>query len=105
MFFKTVASEKSLPDFSWNLQKGNPSWRLSLSSKTPIYEIKLWKATSRTLDFRQARWNSQQLQHSGGEITGKVALPPNGDHVAMFAEVTFLDGNRPYSLTTLVYKK
>jgi len=105
MFFQHVAGGKPMPQFSWNLKTGNPSYTLSLASEAPIRQVKLWKATSPTLDFREAKWTSEELKHDGKEVSGKVVLPTNGDHIAMFAEVTFLAGQRPFSLTTLVYKK
>lgn len=105
MFFQHVAGGKPMPKFSWNLETGNPSYTLSLNSEDPIQQVKLWQATSPTLDFREAKWTSNVLKHEPNQVSGKVILPTNGDHIAMFAEVTFLAGKRPYSLTTLVYKK
>jgi PhoPQ-activated pathogenicity-related protein len=105
MFFQHVAGGKPMPKFTWNVQPGNPSWTLSLNSEDSIQQVKLWKATSPTLDFRKAEWTSEELKHDGNQVSGKVVLPTNGDHIAMFAEVTFLAGERPFSLTTLVYKK
>ena len=79
--------------------------QLSLSSEDPIQQVKLWQATSPTLDFRKAKWTSEVLKFDGKQVSGKVVLPTNGEHIAMFAEVTFLASDRPFSLTTLVYKK
>lgn len=105
MFYRHIAGGTPMPKFSWNLETGNPSYTLSLSSEAPIQQVKLWQATSPTLDFREAKWTSEVLKHESNQASGKVVLPTNGDHIAMFAEVTFLAGDRPYSLTTLVYKK
>lgn len=104
-FFRHVAGGKPMPEFAWDVATGNPSINVSLKSKTPISSVKVWKTTSATLDFRESKWTSETVPHETHGVAAKVTLPTNGEHMAVFAEVTFLDGDRPYSLTTLVYKK
>lgn len=105
IFFQHIASATPLPELNWTFTEGNPSQKLHLESDAPLLKATLWKATSADLDFRDAEWKSVKLDHQAKSLATQSALPTNGDHVAMFVELTFLFDNRPYSLTTLVYKK
>ena len=105
IFFQHIASGTPLPDLNWTFTEGNPSQKLHLESDAPLLKATLWKATSADLDFRDAEWKSVKLDHQPKSLAAQSSLPTNGDHVAMFVELTFLFDDRPYSLTTLVYKK
>lgn len=105
IFFQHLASGTPMPEMSWQLKLGNSTQSLDLKTGTPIAKAKLWKATSSDLDFRDAEWKPTELDHEPKSLHAQIKIPENGDHVAMFVEITFLFGERPWSLTTLVYKQ
>ncbi|MBD3675448.1 MAG: phenylacetic acid degradation protein [Planctomycetaceae bacterium] len=105
IFFQHIASGTPMPDMNWSLKPGNPSQSLDLKTESPIAKATLWKATSADLDFRDAEWKPTELDHELKSLHAQVKIPENGDHIAMFVEITFLFHDRPWSMTTLVYRK
>lgn len=103
-FFRCVTQKKSLPVLKWKFESQPDSVDLSLICKEPVVSATLWTAQSATLDFRKAVWKSQPLSGSGGDGTwnDSFATSPN-QHVAIYAELGFKEGEVPYSLSTLVH--
>jgi PhoPQ-activated pathogenicity-related protein len=105
IFFRHLAAAASLPTLDWTIETADGRWSVQVTSDTPLVQGNLWSATAPKLDFRESIWSKQPLVVSGKGAAGELPLPANGERSAVFGEVTFQYKDRPYSLTTLVYKK
>ena len=105
VFFRHVASKQPLPEIRWQTNHQNGELSLSVESKPAPTSVRLWSATAGGNDFRESKWKSEPLNVGNPGATGSVKLPDAGRHVAIFAELEFRYKDRPYSLTTLVYRK
>jgi len=85
-FVRSVASGDSLPIINWKYQLGNKAERLTVMSDEPFSSATLWVAKSDTLDFKNAKWESIEMEKSDTGRTAKIGFPESG-YAAMFAEV------------------
>ncbi|MDG2390069.1 MAG: PhoPQ-activated protein PqaA family protein [Planctomycetaceae bacterium] len=105
IYFQHVASATALPKISWNLDEGKLSRNLKINCDQPIVAAKLWSSKSSDLDFRDDTWTSTPLVVNGKSLTTLLEGTPDDQHIAYFVELTFKYRDRPYSLTTLVFKQ
>lgn len=102
VFFRHTVDGKTLPTVSWEFPKDEAGKiGLSMTCTAPAEGARLWSCTAKTNDFREAKWQSQDLSAKGGKFTGEVK-PAAGEHVAIYGEVQLEHEGVPYSLNTLV---
>ncbi|HSG72802.1 MAG TPA: PhoPQ-activated protein PqaA family protein, partial [Planctomycetaceae bacterium] len=105
IFFQHVVTSTALPAIDWKIETSGKNWNVQITSNSPLIQANLWSATAPKLDFRKSTWRKQPLVVNDEGATGQLSLPENGKHSAVFGELTYRYKDRPYSLTTLVYKK
>jgi len=104
-FARATALGVELPRVKWKFGAGpgNISAMVSAVGKAPEY-VKLWRASSAGLDFRDAKYEAAaQLEVSGEskEMNGTVIVGrPTGLNCAVFVEFRFREGAKGYSLTS-----
>jgi len=95
-FFKKSLDGETLSAMKWEV---SPDGRFRAKWRGEGGQAKLWKATSKTRDFRESKWTSQPLEGANAVVT-EVAEPDQG-WAAYYIEVEF--PGLPllkYSLTT-----
>jgi PhoPQ-activated pathogenicity-related protein len=95
-FFKKSLDGETLSAMKWEV---SPDGRFRAKWRGEGGQAKLWKATSKTRDFRESKWTSQPLEGANGVVT-EVPEPDQG-WAAYYIEVEF--PGLPllkYSLTT-----
>lgn len=92
-FARAVATGRALPKLQWNYERGEDGGvALELRSDTPLADARLFRATSRTRDFRDSRWSFEGIEGEGTSRRAVVPLPAEGN-LAVFGEAVFdLDG-------------
>jgi hypothetical protein len=76
---------------------GAPVLRVAVGE--PARAVRVWSATARSADFRDARWTSVPAAADGGAF--RAALPaPHGRWVAGFAEAAFEGAGPTFVLST-----
>lgn len=97
-FLRATLAGRTLPELNWRVERGD---RLRVSWKEPG-KARVWRAHSKTRDFRKAEWKAEPLE---GERTCVVELaPPRAGWEAAFVEVRFRDQDgRRFGLTTEVF--
>jgi PhoPQ-activated pathogenicity-related protein len=101
-FGRAAIRGASLPEFSWAYTGSPRETRLSMSG--PARRLELWFAEAPTKDFRQARWNRQEIAiEESDPPKAQVALkvPENG-YRAYYGMGEFIDSGEPYWLSTQV---
>jgi len=103
VFFQHAVTDTPLPQLVWEYPGGNATDPivLQVTASTKPAAARLWTAHSSSKDFREARWQAQPLEESGGTFTGKVERPQDG-HVAHYGELQYEFAGVPYSLCTLI---
>lgn len=106
-FVRLLAAGRSLPHFEWQHTTSGSEQVLRVSPDADARSVRLWHARSATRDFRQGRWQSQELTaevDAAGHRAwvGRIAVPED-EFVALLGEVTFTENGKPYSLSTTVH--
>jgi len=57
-------------------------------------------ARSDSLDFRPSRWEPVEASREGRDWVATIELPQDAN-LALFAELTYRDGNQSYTLCTI----
>lgn len=100
VFFRHTVSGAKLPLMSWTASLGDKEISIVTNCETKPIQAKLWVAESESMDFRDSRWQSQDMIADGNSFRG--AVQPK-KHQAIFAELLFESEGIPYSLSTLAY--
>lgn len=87
-----------LPELSWEHTVDDTQWTLNVQTSALPAAARLWKSTSPTKDFRDAKWTSEDLK-VGQQLTVKRDLPATG-YAAMFIETEYKDLDLPYFLSS-----
>jgi PhoPQ-activated pathogenicity-related protein len=103
-FFHTTARRESFPALEWKHTDEGGRFLLAVKSSSTPVEAKLWTARSASKDFRESKWQFEPLRDESGRFTGSVTKP-DGDHVALFGELTFRLGELTYSLATQIRRE
>ncbi|QDT53319.1 PhoPQ-activated pathogenicity-related protein [Caulifigura coniformis] len=101
VFYRHAVDGKSLPGLKWEFPTAEEKIGLTVECTAPAEGAKLWYCTSKTHDFRESKWQSQDLKSKDGKFLGEVKPNP-GEHVAVYGEVQLEHEGVPYSLNTLV---
>lgn len=102
VFFRHVAMDKALPSLTWEPELKQDSIGLTVTANQDPKVAKLWVVGSKTLDFRDSRWESQPMSQVDQNWVGRQKIE-NGDHVAVFAELMYEFEGIPFFLSTLAY--
>jgi PhoPQ-activated pathogenicity-related protein len=96
-----AADGKSLPQLSWRFAPASHDLAVNVQADRSG-RVRVWRAYSATLDFRDARWSSNGCTHSRDEYICRIPRAKQG-YTAAFAEMSFKDaGEVPFSLSTTV---
>jgi PhoPQ-activated pathogenicity-related protein len=101
-FFTCVTQGRSLPALDWHCDTSEDILRFHVRCNERPESAKLWCARSATLDFRKSIWESTPMTKNEDAWQNTTTKHPDG-HVAIYAELSFLEGDIPYSLSTLVH--
>ncbi len=105
-FARAVAGGPALPKPTWKYtQKGDVS-SLTVRSDMPIKSAKLWHAHAATQDLRDAKWSSEPMNpldaaDPAHALLGTQPIPTEG-YTATYAELTYAQAGKPFSLTTQI---
>lgn len=100
-FTRSIASGSAFPELKWKYQTGKGAERLTVTSKSSIATAVLWTAKSDTFCFTQSHWEASPMEKTTSGYTAKVSAPQNG-YLAMFAEVSLVEGGISCPLSTQV---
>ncbi len=96
-------SGRKLPTLDWKFSNSGGKLALAMQTDTAPEKVRVWMATSKTRDFRQARWIHADLAPPGEDGRGEYSLDiPTTGYLAMFGEWQFAGERMPYFLSTNV---
>lgn len=96
-------SGKTLPKLDWSFSRQGDQLKISMQTATPPEKVRVWLATSKNRDFRQARWIAADVAVPGRDGRTEYALEiPSSGYLAMFGEWQFDGAEMPYFLSTNV---
>jgi PhoPQ-activated pathogenicity-related protein len=105
-FFRTVAEGKKMPEMSWRRESDGKSATIVVTAPEAT-AADAWVATRATLDFRSARWMSQEMTHAPGSAGGpsggvwSITVPrPEDRNMTLFGRVEFQVQGLPCYLCT-----
>lgn len=96
---RQASGELKLPNLAWDYAAGDGALTLSITSDQPPEKVTRWLATSATRDFRDAKWQSEDLDAKSRGWTANLEYPAEG-YAAMFGEAVYVDGGHRYFLST-----
>lgn len=100
-FFHHAATKTPLPALQWEHAETADGFTLTVNSNSAPKSTHLWKAHSESKDFRDSKWESDELTADSGSFMGEIARPAQG-HVAYYCELRFDYHGLPYSLCTII---
>ncbi|MCW3094456.1 MAG: PhoPQ-activated pathogenicity-related protein [Chthonomonadaceae bacterium] len=105
-FARAVAGGIPLPKPTWAYAQNDNVSSLTVHSDLPIKSAKLWHAHATTQDLRDAKWSSEPMTPINGvdpaqAVVGSQALPTEG-YTATYAELTYTQNGKSFSLTTQI---
>jgi PhoPQ-activated pathogenicity-related protein len=95
---RRTAAGRAMPQLSTNDGDGQ---RATIRSDETPQRVHVWRAESRSRDFRSARWRSTEAQREGDRFLADVA-PPVDRYTAWFAEAEYPSPGRSFKLSTPV---
>ncbi|MFA0760621.1 MAG: hypothetical protein HZLCBSQH_000722 [Candidatus Fervidibacterota bacterium] len=111
-FFDRLAGRLTFPKLAWQWTPTDGGMTLTVRSEPMPKQVLLWRAQAPTKDFRDAKWESEELtakedrkQEMGHGAIGVYQArltPPEKGYAAAFAELIYEGNNRTYSLCTTV---
>ena len=100
-FARSIASHSPFPKLTWNFSSKNDVWSIKTRSDTLPVSARLFRANSKTQDFRDSKWTSEELACRMNRIEATFRPPENG-YSANFLEVTFEKDGKSYTLSTQI---
>jgi len=100
-FFDYLAQRLTFPKLQWTWTPKDGGMTLTVRSDPMPKQVLLWRATAPTKDFRDAKWESQELTATDGAFHFTLT-PPEKGYAAAFAELVYEGNNRTYSLCTTI---
>jgi PhoPQ-activated pathogenicity-related protein len=100
-FYKMVVGDLAFPrQVEGSATRENNRVRYRVRTDHPPERVQVWVARSNSLDFRPSRWEPVEASREGREWVATIELPQDAN-LALFAELTYRDGNQPYTLCTI----
>lgn len=97
-----AAAGKALPQVSWTFAPSADALSIDVKADSPTQRVLVWRASSHTRDFREARWTSRGCTRANDGYRCSVTRTEK-DYTAAFAEATFQDEHEPrFSVSTTV---
>ena len=105
-FARSIAAGTSLPKPSWSFTQKADVSTLTVRSAAPFKSAKLWHAHAATQDLRDAKWSFEPMDAispAGPEhaVAGSQPIPSEG-YTATYAELTYTQNGKSFSLTTQI---
>ncbi|MDA1051930.1 MAG: PhoPQ-activated protein PqaA family protein [Planctomycetota bacterium] len=100
-FFRHAVTKTPLPQLQWEHSDSGNDLSLTVTSTAQPKAARLWVAHSDTSDFRESKWQSQELDGNSDSYVGSLTKPQQG-HVAYYCELRFEYQGLPYSLCTVI---
>jgi PhoPQ-activated pathogenicity-related protein len=105
-FARNVAAGTSLPKPTWNYAAKDAASTLTVRSDVPFKSAKLWHAHAATQDLRDAKWSSEPMTPLDATdpthgVIGTQSIPTEG-FTATYAELTYAQNGKTFSLTTQI---
>lgn len=100
-FHQSAVSGTPLPKLSWKFKNGNATLGLRIKSDQEPQDVRVWTASSKTRDFREAKWTSKRAEGHEGGFVHSQAIPESG-YMAIFGEAVYESDRVPYFLSTNV---
>ncbi len=112
-FARSLAGGPKLPKLDWSFIPTNRGLAVRTESKGLGYhDLKVWVATSDTLDFRNSEYKATSIMsstdHGGSKVDGAVLVTlAASKNCAVFAEARYVQDGRAFSLSspTRVFRK
>jgi len=98
-FAALVAAEKPLPKLTWKYEDAGNKVKLTVTSDPPLQKALLWRAEAKQTDFREAKWQPQQMNQDGDAWVAEQAPPAQG-FAAVFGEAVYQIEGRTFTLST-----
>jgi PhoPQ-activated pathogenicity-related protein len=95
-FAGMIIHERKAPEITWTIKDNT----IKVEAKPTPKALRLWETTATTRDFRKSTWKAAILK-GGDKAVFSVETPKSGSK-AFFAEVEYLDGETPYTLSTQI---
>lgn len=96
-----VAGGKRLPKLDWKFEEADGQLVLSLNAGQKPAQVRVWTATSKTRDFREAKFTSHEIKPNSEHYVYKLPAPESG-YAALFGEAQFNGESVPFYLSTNV---
>jgi PhoPQ-activated pathogenicity-related protein len=97
-YIRAIAAGKSFPQMSWALKTEGDKLTITVNAPQATGAV-AWVAQANNLDFRPQRWVSQPMQGSNGAYSVTIQRPAD-KNIAAFAEVSFVQDGKPFTLAT-----
>jgi len=101
-FFRAVVAKRNLPTLEWKVERSGKRLHWTFNTSDHSNGVQLWSATSKTRDFREARWESSPKSMNADRPQGYLSLSRDR-FTAAFVEGTYEIDGEACSLTTLVH--
>ena len=96
---RSVIDQAPLPDLKWGYSAEGTGVNLTISASPAPAKVNIWRASSTTRDFRQAKWSSVEAPRAGDSFSYQLASPASG-YEALFGEAVFGEGEQAFYLST-----
>jgi len=100
-FYKMAVGNLEFPrQVEGSATRENNRVRYRVRTDRPPERVQVWVARSDSLDFRPSRWEPVEASREGRDWVATIELPQDAN-LALFAELTYRDGNQSYTLCTI----
>lgn len=101
-FVEMIADDRPLPKMEWELEDARGKATATVKVNQPADTIRLWTATSSDRDFRNDKWESQDLEIRPGssQASTEIPAPQNGYRAYMIEVHLNSPRGHPYKLST-----
>jgi PhoPQ-activated pathogenicity-related protein len=107
-FAKNVFQGGAWHNMQWKFSESGAKYVVTVSSELPVKSAKIWTAKSNTKMFRAAKWDSVPLPLSENDSTNPIVAEiekPSEGHIAFYVEIVSEFEEKPFSVTTQVWRK
>ena len=104
-FFGLTLDKKNYPECQWSLieKKGKIKFNVHCSPDQ-LMKAKLWLSSSKTRDFRQSKWISNDLNINNKTFISTTIKYPSKDYLAFYIDLVYQNPKGgDYSVSTRTY--
>ena len=99
-FAYALSHNKKIPSISWSYEETLDSLTLRIKPEGNPLKVRVWVASSPSLDFREAKWEAKEIKGKNGVYEFTLTRPKEG-YSAMFGEVRYKIGDIEFAQSTL----